>query len=65
MGSFLYNGQQTSESNVENFEIKLFKEISKLNTGKNIVISPLSIYHILSLVTNGAKDSTLKNYFFP
>lgn len=64
MGSFLYNGQQTSESNVENFEIKLFKEISKLNTGKNIVISPLSIYHILSLVANGAKDSTLKELLF-
>ena len=64
MGSFLYNGQQTSESNVENFEIKLFKEISKLNTGKNIVISPLSIYHILSLVSNGAKDSTLKELLF-
>ena len=64
MGSFLNNDQQTSESNLENFEIKLFKEISKLNIGKNIVISPLSIYHILSLVANGAKDNTLKEILF-
>ena len=60
MGSCLNKDQQTSESSLENFEIKLFKEINKLNTGKNIVISPLSIYHILSLVANGAKDTTLK-----
>jgi len=60
MVSFLNNNQKTSELNLENFEIKLFKEISKLNPEKNIIISPLSIYHILSLVANGAKDTTLK-----
>ena len=64
MGSFLNNNQKAYESNLENFEIKIFKEISKLNIGKNIVISPLSIYHILSLVANGAKDTTLKELLF-
>ena len=64
MGSFLNNNQKAYESNLENFEIKIFKEISKLNIGKNIAISPLSIYHILSLVANGAKDTTLKELLF-
>ena len=42
------------------FELKIFKEINKKNIGKNIMISPISIYHILSLTTNGALNKTLE-----
>ena len=42
-----------------NFQIKIFQEINKLNIGKNIMVSPLSIYHILSLTANGAANKTL------
>lgn len=51
---------QIDELILSKFELNLFQEISKLNPEKNIIISPLSIYHILSLVANGAKDNTLK-----
>ena len=42
-----------------NFQIKIFQEINKSNMGKNIMVSPLSIYHILSLTANGAANNTL------
>ncbi len=42
------------------FQLKIFKEINKSNTGKNIMVSPLSIYHILSLTANGAANKTLE-----
>ena len=44
----------------DTFQIKIFKEIcdSDKQKGKNIMISPLSIYHILSLTTNGAVGDT-------
>ena len=42
------------------FQFKIFQEINKSNKGKNIMVSPLSIYHILSLTTNGAENKTLK-----
>ena len=42
------------------FQLKIFKEINKSNIGKNIMVSPLSIYHILSLTANGAANKTLK-----
>ena len=44
----------------DTFQIKIFKEICDDNAqkGKNIMISPLSIYHILSLTTNGAVGDT-------
>ena len=45
---------------MNDFQIKIFQEIIKSNIGKNLIISPLSIYHILSLATNGAKNNTLK-----
>lgn len=45
---------------MDDFQIKLFQEVTKSNIGRNIMISPLSIYHILSLTTNGAKNNTLK-----
>lgn len=42
------------------FQLKIFQEINKSNIGKNIMVSPLSIYHILSLTANGAANKTLK-----
>ena len=41
------------------FQLKIFQEINKSNIGKNIMISPISIYHILSLAANGAANKTL------
>ena len=41
------------------FQLKIFKEINKSNNGKNIMISPISIFHILSLTANGAANKTL------
>ena len=40
------------------FQISLFKKLNEKN--KNLTISPLSIFQALSLVSNGAKDETLK-----
>ena len=45
---------------MNSFQFNIFKEISRTNKGKNIMVSPLSIYHILSLTTNGAENNTLK-----
>lgn len=42
------------------FQFKIFTEINNCNCGKNIMISPLSIYHILSLTTNGAEKKNLR-----
>ena len=44
----------------QHFQLKIFQEINKLNVGSNLMISPLSIYHILSLTTNGAANQTLE-----
>ena len=44
---------------IDNFQLKIFQEINKSNIGANIMVSPLSIYHILSLTTNGAANKTL------
>ena len=40
------------------FQISLFNEINKNKKGKNLIISPLSIFQILSLTSNGAKSDT-------
>jgi serine protease inhibitor len=40
------------------FAIKIFKEISKEDEGKNVFISPLSISTALTMVYNGAEGST-------
>ena len=48
------------ESPIAQFDLNIFQSISELNPEKNIIISPLSIYHILSLLSNGAKETTLK-----
>lgn len=46
---------------MDTFQIKIFKSLIKsLPKGENLVISPLSIYHILSLTTNGASGDTKK-----
>jgi serpin B len=44
---------------MNNFQLQIFQEINKINTGKNIMVSPFSIYHIVSLTTNGAANKTL------
>ena len=41
------------------FQIEIIKGINNKNIGKNIMVSPLSIYHILSLTSNGASNKTL------
>ena len=41
------------------FQLRIFKEINKSHLSENIMVSPLSIYHILSLTTNGALNKTL------
>lgn len=45
---------------IETFQLNIFKEINKNNERNNFTISPLSIYHILSLTTNGAANKTLE-----
>ena len=47
----------TTSSN--NFQLKIFQEINKSSKGKNVMVSPISIYHILSLTANGAANKTL------
>ena len=41
------------------FQASLFNRISKEKEGKNLIISPLSIYQALSLAANGANGKTL------
>ena len=41
------------------FQLEIIKGINSQNIGKNIMVSPLSIYHILSLTSNGAANVTL------
>ena len=43
----------------DDFQFKIFQEINKSNKGKNLMVSPLSIFHILSLTANGAANNTL------
>ncbi len=42
------------------FQDSFFIETNKNYTGKNLIVSPLSIYQALSLTANGAKTKTLK-----
>ena len=47
--------------NMNSFQIRIFKSIIKSSSKvENLLISPLSIYHILSLTTNGAFGDTKK-----
>ena len=50
--------KQTSSSS-SNFQLEIVKGINEKNIGKNIMVSPLSIFHILSLTANGAAHNTL------
>ena len=40
------------------FQLSIFDELNKSNRGKNLIISPLSIFQILSLTANGASGNT-------
>jgi serpin B len=51
--------KQTSTT-TSNFQLEIVKGINEKNIGKNIMVSPLSIYHILSLTANGAANITLE-----
>ena len=51
--------QENEDIKENNFQLKIFQEINKANEGKNIMVSPISIYHILSLTANGAENKTL------
>ena len=42
------------------FQLSLFSKINKKNKSKNLTISPLGIFHILSLTSNGASGKTLE-----
>ena len=41
------------------FQTSFFKELNKQFINKNLIISPLSAYQILSLAANGAEENTL------
>ncbi len=47
-------------SSSSNFGFNLFKEISKTETGKNIIISPLSISTAFGMALNGAENLTFE-----
>lgn len=40
------------------FQMNIFNEINKKKKGQNLIISPLSIFQILSLAANGARNET-------
>ena len=40
------------------FQLSIFDELNKSNRGKNLIISPLSIFRILSLTANGVREIT-------
>ena len=42
------------------FQFNLFNKINKGKKGENVIISPLSIFQVLSLTANGAKGETQK-----
>ena len=44
---------------ISDFQFEILKLINNENIGKNMMISPLSIYHILSLTANGAANRTM------
>ena len=49
-----------SSFNCSLFDFTLFNKMNKEKSGENLIISPLSIYQVLSLTTNGAKGETQK-----
>ena len=55
MGKILFAQDKINKD----FQLEIIKFINNNNLGKNIMISPLSIYHILSLTSNGAANTTM------
>ena len=51
--------QIDSNKILPDFQLEILKRINTKHLGKNIMISPLSIYHILSLTANGAANTTM------
>ena len=51
--------EQKVKTSACDFQLKIFQEINKSNIGKNMMISPISIYYIISLTANGAANKTL------
>lgn len=47
-------------SSLCSFQTSFLKEMNKAYKEKNLIISPISVYQILSLTANGAKGETLK-----
>ena len=43
---------------MDSFQLNFFRAISESVMGNNMIISPLSLYHIVSLATNGALEKT-------
>ena len=41
------------------FQSTIFNRMNKKKIGKNLIISPLSIFQVLSLAANGARKETL------
>ena len=46
-------------SSLCSFQTTIFQNINKKSPNENVIVSPLSIFQILSLTANGAKSSTL------
>ena len=46
------------------FEFNLFSRMNLDKTGENLIISPLSIYQVLSLTANGSKGETLSEMLY-
>lgn len=51
---------QKIEKDGNTFQLKFFSSLNEKYNGKNLIISPLSIYQVLSLTANGAKSKTQK-----
>lgn len=57
------NGSKTTNPNfsktVMDFATQLFQQTASTDSGKNVMISPLSVFTALSMTANGAKGETL------
>ena len=51
------------KNNSLSFQDNLLNKIIENKKEKNIMVSPLSIYQVLGLISNGASGNTLKKYF--
>ena len=57
---FLFSFERLpNESN--SFQLSLFKKVCHSNENSNVVLSPLSAFQALSLVSNGARGETQRN----